>query len=104
MKRVKVCEKNTAQISCGFSPSMVPQSGVNHGSHPHRGSGAQKMTPGQGGGDLDCGEMLSLQMSHQERSRELVRKALPVGGGAEGAEAAGSARPPGQANRRETVT
>ena len=111
MKRVKVCEKSTAhtpaQIPCGFSPSMVPQPRVNRGSHLHRGSGAQKMTPGQGWWNLsplDCGEMLSLQTSHQERSREPVTKALPVRGGAEGAKAAGSTRPPAQANRRETVT
>lgn len=48
--------------------------------------------------------MLSLQTSHQEQSRELVIKMLPVRGGAGGAKAAGSMQPPGQANRRETMT
>lgn len=77
---MKVCEKSRArtpaQIPWGFSPSMVPQPEANRGSQPHRGSGAQKMMPGQGGGHPDCGEMLSSRTSRQGRSREMVTKAL----------------------------
>lgn len=97
MKRVKVCEMSAAhtpaQIPCGLSPSTVPQPGVTHGSQTHRGSGAQQMPPGQGGGNLDGGEMLLFQTSHQELSCQLVMKG-PAGGGVERAKAAGSTQPP----------